>query len=710
MRTCPKHKLPATQVCLSIECKKQRMMCYKCLPDHILHSEQIVQLDNLDDKKNQDCQENINSSINSNKNNKQGVSPHNINSDFKDSPFVLNNLANLKINSNSQDPSIQSLKKSRVKNSLCKVREFNEVANSEEEMIEQGQIQKNKQKPSNSEEKPEKKQEYRDSIVIKEENIDDENISYKNQISENANPFLKNGKRYSKESAQTKVFGNDMLSQISRQKASSSQKNINLLLSQASTVHPSIQPIESNLMDVIPNTSNYYPQYPFYPPRNPYENPFQFGKNFHPNPQMPYPHPQPQGYPPNQVNNPFSHMYNPPHSFGHIPPYYAHSHSTYMPGFNNNYQQNHMFYEQESKESYPSMPDSNSSEKYFLEKDKLNNDRTLCKNQLKNESINLNSSDESLQQQELTVNDFFFNGSLTEFIKQNENIQKICLYLRTLNNIKMSVCAKIERMKNNFLQQIQMKEEDFSYAFLANTLAENNNLIEEKLKNYFAKMQNLNTFFERNQLSYNPQAASKLKLNQIEQELEKMLSFTLEKIDQETMNQTKPQKHDQIDPFRENSEYEDLIQFYQNQPANIDAIKDKINLYSQYQLEFDGTSKGNPGRSGSGFIIKDSFTDNKLLEYSVEVGTKTINQSEYLALIYGMYTCYKLGIKQLTIQGDSEVVIKHMQGVYQCRSQQLREYYNLAKILDELFHFKDYIQVKKELNSEADALANLALN
>ncbi|EAR98001.2 RNase H family protein (macronuclear) [Tetrahymena thermophila SB210] len=701
-------------------------MCYKCLPDHSLHSEQIVQLDNLSDKKNLDCQENINSSIDSNKNNKQGVSPLKVNSEFNGSPFMLNNLANLKINSSSQEPSDQNVKRSSVKNSFSKVKEFNSTSNIEEEILDQGQIKQKKKKSSISLDKPEKqiqlnnntqsrKQEFRDVFVIKEENMDDDYTNCKienggNSHLKNTNALPQNGKKYSKESAQTKVFGTDMLSQISRQKGSSSQKNINQLLSQASTVSPSIQPVEKSMMDVISNTTNYYPQYPFYPPHNPYENPFQFSTNFNPGHQMTYPHPHPQGYPPNQVNAPFSHLYNQQHNFNNMPPYYPPTRSSYMPSFNHNYQQNHMLQEQETKEQYHTISDSSSSDKYFSKKDKLSNERSLQRNQMKNDKIDFVSSDESLQQQEQTATDFFQNGALSELIKQNENIQKICVYLRTLNDIKMSVCTKIEAMKNKFLQQIQMKEQDFSYAFLANTFNQNNNQVEENLKSYFAKIQQLNSFFEKNQLSYNPQAASKQKLSQIEQELDRMLFFTIEKIDQETLNQTKLIKQEHIDPFKDNSEYEELTQFYQNQPANIDAIKDKINFYSQCQLEFDGTSKGNPGRSGAGFIIKDLYTENKLLEYSVEVGTKTINQSEYLALIYGMYTCYKLGIKQLTIQGDSEVVIKHMLGVYQCRSQQLREYYNLAKILDELFHFKDYVQVKKELNTEADALANLALS
>lgn len=66
-------------------------------------------------------------------------------------------------------------------------------------------------------------------------------------------------------------------------------------------------------------------------------------------------------------------------------------------------------------------------------------------------------------------------------------------------------------------------------------------------------------------------------------------------------------------------------------------------------MEFDGTSKGNPGRSGSGFLIRDTSTDNVILEYSVDTGIKTSNQAEYLALIYGMYTCFKLGIRQIRV-------------------------------------------------------------
>lgn len=82
----------------------------------------------------------------------------------------------------------------------------------------------------------------------------------------------------------------------------------------------------------------------------------------------------------------------------------------------------------------------------------------------------------------------FENEIFYEVIKQNENIQKICLFLRSLNDIKMTMCAKIDRIKSTFLQSIQMKEEDFSYAFLADSFSKGNSMVEERLKNYFSKI------------------------------------------------------------------------------------------------------------------------------------------------------------------------------------------------------------------------------
>lgn len=123
-QTCVKHKLPITQMCVFIGCKKQRLMCYKCNTDHRLHLDNIVEIDNITDKMSKEYQDILTSSQYSNKNNKRGVSSYNSSCDINGSPFIYNNLANLSLGSNSPSKVDQNLKKGSIKNDACNVSQF----------------------------------------------------------------------------------------------------------------------------------------------------------------------------------------------------------------------------------------------------------------------------------------------------------------------------------------------------------------------------------------------------------------------------------------------------------------------------------------------------------------------------------------------------------------------------------------------------------
>ncbi|KAG1362721.1 hypothetical protein COCNU_10G009400 [Cocos nucifera] len=72
-------------------------------------------------------------------------------------------------------------------------------------------------------------------------------------------------------------------------------------------------------------------------------------------------------------------------------------------------------------------------------------------------------------------------------------------------------------------------------------------------------------------------------------------------------------------------------------------------------LEFDGASKGNPGKSGAGAILRteDGTVVSRLCE---GLGNVTNNVAEYRALILGMKYALKKGFKQIRVQGDSYLV------------------------------------------------------
>ncbi len=128
-----------------------------------------------------------------------------------------------------------------------------------------------------------------------------------------------------------------------------------------------------------------------------------------------------------------------------------------------------------------------------------------------------------------------------------------------------------------------------------------------------------------------------------------------------------------------------------------------------YDLYVDGGSRGNPGPSGAGAVIKTrDGTVVKRLKKSL--GTGTNNRAEYMALIMGLEALGKLGAKRLQIFADSELMVRQISGRYRVKSPILKPLYIRAMSL--LSCFADYRinHIPRALNSEADGLANEAMD
>lgn len=123
-------------------------------------------------------------------------------------------------------------------------------------------------------------------------------------------------------------------------------------------------------------------------------------------------------------------------------------------------------------------------------------------------------------------------------------------------------------------------------------------------------------------------------------------------------------------------------------------------------LFFDGASLGNPGRRAIGVVLK---TPKKTYKFKKEIGKGTNNQAEYYALIAGMMLAKKLGVKELTVKGDSQLVIKQMVGEYKVHDEKLKKLYEKAKELEKSFRKVSYEWIPREKNKEADKLAEEAL-
>ncbi len=128
----------------------------------------------------------------------------------------------------------------------------------------------------------------------------------------------------------------------------------------------------------------------------------------------------------------------------------------------------------------------------------------------------------------------------------------------------------------------------------------------------------------------------------------------------------------------------------------------------EYVLFFDGCCKGNPGRAGCGSVI---YKNNiEIWSNSFYIGDKeTNNISEYTGLILGLTGAIKLNIKTLIVKGDSELVIRQINGLYNVKSPNLMKLYNDVKQLQRQFNKISFTHVYRNENSRADQLSNISM-
>jgi ribonuclease HI len=129
---------------------------------------------------------------------------------------------------------------------------------------------------------------------------------------------------------------------------------------------------------------------------------------------------------------------------------------------------------------------------------------------------------------------------------------------------------------------------------------------------------------------------------------------------------------------------------------------------SNFIMNFDGCSKGNPGLSGAGAVIY--CLDDEIWSGSLFLGKNaTNNQSEYTGLILGLQQAIDMKITTLLVKGDSQLVINQMIGKYKCNSENIIELYKTAKDLEKYFENIYFVHVLRNLNKRADELSNDAI-
>jgi ribonuclease HI len=127
------------------------------------------------------------------------------------------------------------------------------------------------------------------------------------------------------------------------------------------------------------------------------------------------------------------------------------------------------------------------------------------------------------------------------------------------------------------------------------------------------------------------------------------------------------------------------------------------------KLSTDGGARGNPGPAAYGYVLE--AEDGTVLDARGEaIGVATNNVAEYRALLAGLEKAVELGVVELEVVSDSELVVKQMRGEYKVKNAVLAELKAEAEALARRLPKVIYTAVRREHNELADRLVNEALD
>lgn len=127
----------------------------------------------------------------------------------------------------------------------------------------------------------------------------------------------------------------------------------------------------------------------------------------------------------------------------------------------------------------------------------------------------------------------------------------------------------------------------------------------------------------------------------------------------------------------------------------------------------DGGARGNPGPSGIGIVIESTGSKKTYREF---IGYATNNEAEYKALLFALqkvkllYGKAKTKSLSLDCYLDSELVVKQLSHEYKINDENIQKFFLQIWNLSIDFGEVKYTHIPREKNTEADRLANLALD
>ena len=123
-------------------------------------------------------------------------------------------------------------------------------------------------------------------------------------------------------------------------------------------------------------------------------------------------------------------------------------------------------------------------------------------------------------------------------------------------------------------------------------------------------------------------------------------------------------------------------------------------------LQFDGASDPNPGPSAGGAVLFHPGTTDPVFERYEFIPHATNNEAEYNGLIIGLQEAADAGIKNLLIEGDSNLIINQFAGTWKIKAENLASLHKKARALLSQFNFVAIKHIPREKNAHADRLTN----
>jgi ribonuclease HI len=123
----------------------------------------------------------------------------------------------------------------------------------------------------------------------------------------------------------------------------------------------------------------------------------------------------------------------------------------------------------------------------------------------------------------------------------------------------------------------------------------------------------------------------------------------------------------------------------------------------------DGGARGNPGPAAFAYVLE-AEDGGALAAHGEAIGVATNNVAEYSALVAGLEKAVELGVRELEVVSDSELMVKQMRGEYKVKNEALRELSVRAGRLARELGTVRYTAVRREHNTLADRLVNDALD